>query len=160
MSTKLTLNNENKLIGFRYFWGKRVTGFNPQHHCAKCLSGDYIKTVSARMIGNHPHMLGMDGDLIYLCGVSSPYKWDNNLHLALICDSTAESFTHNLYNGQILKISGARPIEFNNIAALNQFPYLSKSFLTCRNFQFGAQYFEKSNISRRQALAFKRTRQQ
>jgi hypothetical protein len=78
----------------------------------------------------------------YLCGVSRPYKHDNNFHLAFRASANPEAvICSSLYTGAQFKIQGAEAIPFDSFAAYSK--YLSKSdkYLTCRNFQFGAQFF-------------------
>ncbi len=39
-TVKVTVKQER---AFRFLWLKYVRGFNPQHHCARCLAGHYSK---------------------------------------------------------------------------------------------------------------------
>lgn len=135
-----TITLEKNLEGFRYFWAKAVTGFTPSVHCARCLKGSYVKAVNNRMSAGSTEV-GNPGEIIYICGVSTPYKWANNFHLVLLCSEDAEPFSVELYNGIAISVSGANRINFDASAAKRLFPEKGSNFLTCRNFQFGAQYF-------------------
>jgi hypothetical protein len=77
------------------------------------------------------------GELFYLCGVASPYQWANNAHLAFrTIEGRACQIT--LWNGGVIAVANAAPVCFTDAQALEFYPDKSKSFLTCRNFQFGA----------------------
>lgn len=69
---------------FRYLWLKYVRGVDLDIHCADCLLGDNSELVSPTM-GAEAHGLVLDeypGEIFYLCGVTKPYDWDRNFHLA------------------------------------------------------------------------------
>jgi len=129
------------LKGFRYFWLKRVHGFEPSQHCARCLKGHYVDAVSSSMPANRPiHIEADPGDILYLCGVSSPYVWERNFHLALlVCYGSRVRTT--AYTGDVIEIDGCDFVEFDDKAARRRFPDKGEAFLSCRNFQFGAHYF-------------------
>jgi hypothetical protein len=130
------------LTGFKYFWMRKVTGFNPKHHCAACLEGSYVLDTKRAPEPDKPLSLFTPSSAVYyLCGVSAPYVHAKNFHLAL---EVAHGFTveRQLYTGARLVVEGAREIPFNDAAARNRFPNLGRDFLTCRNFQFGAHYFK------------------
>lgn len=70
---------------FSYLWLKYITGFNLDEHCARCLLGEYsslfpygkvVKKINDKELNEH------DAKYYYLCGVSKPYKWIENLHIA------------------------------------------------------------------------------
>ena len=79
-----------------------------------------------------------DGMLLYFCGVSSPYRLENNLHLAGRVTPGAASTVVDSYNGDKLIVTGLEAIAINAEPAAELYPNLGKEFLTCRNFQFGA----------------------
>jgi hypothetical protein len=141
--TPVLFPEKPELPGFRYFWMKRVRGFRPKVHCAACLLGEYERQVGVGMQLNETLRLQYSkGDVLYLCGVAKPYIWKRNFHLALqVGDGELEA---ELWNGGVVKIKGAARIEFGPEAAEQQFPELGRKFLTCRNFQFGAQHFGPS----------------
>lgn len=140
----LTITSRARMIqGFKYFWMKRVRGFDPSNHCAKCLVGDYVEQVKILTpVNTRVEIAAMPGEVFYLCGVSHPYKWANNLHLA-VESSVGFSAQVRTYAGDLITITDARPIKFDDSEAKRRFPGLSKAFLTCRNFQFGAHRFRE-----------------
>lgn len=133
-----------KIKGLRYLWMKRVTGFNPKVHCAQCLKGHYVAVVGREMATNRTlKFQAWPGDIFYLCGVSSPYKWENNFHLAFKATDSMDDRCHVFsHTGDKFEIEGAIELPFDDTEARERFPNLSEPFLTCRNFQFAAQYFE------------------
>jgi len=84
-----------------------------------------------------------DGDVLYLCGVSNPYRWNCNLHIAVRVKrgSIANVPTH---TGDVITLVDCEKINFDDTAAARLFPDLGRSFLTCRNFQFGAYFYGKA----------------
>lgn len=127
--------------GWRYLWGKTVRGFNPAVHCARCLVGDYLAEVSPSMPANAPIELAFpEGTIVYICGVSTPYRWANNLHLAVRVRAGRQTYAQT-YNGDALEIEGAEPVPFDDRRARALYPGRSAAFLTCRNFQFGAHVY-------------------
>jgi hypothetical protein len=143
MPTLTIISNEARFKGFRYFWLKRVTGFDPALHCARCLKGNYVSEVGAALPVNTPiHIEADPGDVLYLCGVSSPYSWGRNFHLALKVEHGAAVRT-TLYTGDSLTILNADYLPFDDAEARRRFPHLSEAYLSCRNFQFGAHHFRE-----------------
>lgn len=129
------------LAGWKYLWLKTVDGFNTAHHCARCLVGSYSKHFSPRMDpGKAYGEQYQPGQLLYFCGVSAPYRWPNNMHLAGVVEAGAECRVE-LYTGDVLVVRNLRRIEFDDRAARERFPERGAEFLTCRNFQFAAQVF-------------------
>ena len=130
------------LSGWRYFWAKRVTGFNASRHCATCLKGTYLTEVGLDTPVNETvalHQLS-PGDVVYICGVASPYRWANNAHLAVRITGKDEDVAGiKLFNGDALTVSGAAAIPFGADVAARDFGDRPPSYRTCRNFQFGAQ---------------------
>lgn len=128
---------------FSFFWAKWVTGFQPSVHCASCLLGEYEERVHKGLRPGIRLNLGerAKGDVLYLCGVTKPYVHKLNFHLVVEpCETKgARTLMHCGYRVEIL---GGRWIAFNGDAAERLFPDKARSFLTCRNFQFGAQYYE------------------
>ena len=85
----------------------------------------------------------MPGEILYLCGVTAPYRHALNFHLALRI-GTRDLVTRSLVGGQEMYVQGATAIPFDDQAARRRFPERDASYLTCRNFQFGAQQFERA----------------
>lgn len=78
------------------------------------------------------------GQLLYFCGVSRKYDWNNNLHLAGRVVEGAQASVE-AYNGDRLVVEGLEAIEIDASYAQEQYPTKGRSYLTCRNFQFGVQ---------------------
>jgi hypothetical protein len=113
---------------FKYLWLKYVKGFDITEHCAKCLLGEYEKQVSPKGI--------FTGDLpiapyYYLCGVSMPFVWANNFHLAFEAKEGSTLVIER--NGIVLVIDNAVELEIKppTIQLTHK-----KEFTTCRNWQF------------------------
>ena len=122
---------------FRYLWLKSVEGVNLDVHCAKSLIGQYDKRIGNTVIEVHDVYLTQN--VYYLCGVSMPYKWANNFHLA---------FRHKpgvilKYedNGISVTIQNAERIEFSENDVDWSLPQAKKrEYHTCRNWQFANWY--------------------
>ena len=127
-----------RLEGFRYFWAKKVVGFDPAEHCAKCLVGPWGKCSSTMQLGRwQPVELGAVA--FYICGVAKPFRWENNFHLAFV--EGRDLLRVPTWNGFEVQVEGARRLE---IPALpNGFGGRGAAFTTCRNFQFGVARFPK-----------------
>jgi hypothetical protein len=103
------------------------------------LKGSYVHgVVGITMPADHDLSFeASPGELFYLCGVASPYQWANNAHLAFhATEGCASQFT--LWNGGVITVVNAAAVRFTDAQALEFYPDKAKSFLTCRNFQFGA----------------------
>lgn len=144
MPTSLIWHSERPAVtGWRHLWAKHVTGFVPSRHCAGCLKGSYEERFGRDMRVND--MIWLDrspGDIIYFCGVSTPYDWANNLHLAVrVTGKTQDLARLETYTGDELTVVGAAAIPFDNTTARLRYPDRGREFLTCRNFQFAASQF-------------------
>ncbi len=75
------INNFKCNVNFRYFWIKYVKGTDLSKCCAKSLIGEYSKFKYYKNIDFtlNEH----EFEYLYICGVSTPYVYDNNLHIAL-----------------------------------------------------------------------------
>lgn len=130
-----------RITGFRYLWLKTVRSFRPSVHCANCLNGDYSKRFGLKAPLNewvHEHTMP-EGTVVYFCGVSNPYKWERNAHMAGIV-APGESASIPLYTGDILRADNFKMLSITAKEAEQRFPNKGRPFLTCRNFQFGAKY--------------------
>ena len=127
---------------WRYLWAKSVRAFDPRQHCAKCLVGAYETRFGLSMESDD--LIALDGyqpgALIYFCGVSKPYRWERNLHLAVrVTGEDQDVASVSAYNGDEITVAGAQEVLFNDGAALNLYGGKGDAFVSCRNFQFGAQ---------------------
>jgi hypothetical protein len=132
-----------KLSGFMYFWAKHARGFDNTKHCARCLPGSYEKSFSKDMPLNVVLDVTFREKAFYICGVSKPYRWGNNFHLALVPGTG--TVIRKTYNGINVIAEGAEEFVFNGEAAAAKYPQYGGEFLTCRNFQFGVSFFETEN---------------
>lgn len=123
---------------FRYLWLKRVAGVDLSVHCARCLKGQYIN-ISPR----NPHTtdIPLANGIYYLCGVSMPYNWAKNFHIAF--EYSEGSRIEYANNGISVVIENAieLPISESYIDQTDQNAW-KKEFRTCRNWQF-AHYLNK-----------------
>lgn len=146
-------DGSNLLTGFSQFWLRYVYGFSPHFHCQKSLRG---------WNDNRFHK-GMDLDVtfeifdpieyfsifkrkykhIYLCGVtSSKYP---GLHLALAPEE-GKVAKDETYNGLRIEVIGARQLVIPYLP--DGFAGMSRSYTTCRNWQFGVEYYGLDNLRR------------
>lgn len=130
-----------ELSGFKYLWLKQVFGFDESFHCAKCLQGRYIKGFNPDVRLEAPVTLHVPEDsVLYFCGVTQHFDWSKNLHLAAkVKDKSIVE--HQLFNGVKLVLINAEQIHFDDEAARKLYPDRPERYLSCRNFQFGAQYY-------------------
>jgi len=126
---------ENK---FNSFWLKSVEDVDLSQHCIKCLIGERnyaITQDSGCTVSLNPQKIW------YLCGVTRPYKWENNFHLAFEY-SAGDIFTVQR-NGVTLKVFNAKEIPISPDDINPDDPHASNpKYSTCRNWQF-ANYFAK-----------------
>lgn len=141
---RLLISGERKLVPdtYRYLWAKYVRGFNENYHCANCLRGKYTDYLGIHAPTNVE--LSMDEskswDYIYLCGVSRA-GYLTNLHLPVryAFGGTASVTDH---AGLTFTFFNAEPVA---IPALPEdFMGYDRSFTTCRNFQFGWEYYKNA----------------
>ncbi len=128
-----------KTDDFRFLWLKRVQGFDPSVHCAKCLMGSYVKGLPFRGTKTG-FTLDTDVEMgeakyLYLCGVTGRYA--DNLHLAMepapgeeVCYEDARIRVH---------VQGAKLLPIDPLPE-EVATGLTKPFHTCRNYRFGWQY--------------------
>lgn len=125
---------------FKYLWLKTVNDVNLDVHCARCLIGEYDKRISPST--TQANDLELKNSVYYLCGVSRPYVWSNNFHLAF-APSKGDLIEVD-YNGIHVIVQDAKqlPILASNIDPSN--PHSSqKAYSTCRNWQFAFYYRDK-----------------
>lgn len=125
-----------------YLWMKKVTGFDPRHHCAKCLVGAYENDFGLRVPVNQWRDLSgyKEGDVVYVCAVSRPYNWHRNRHMAARVKAGARCHVE-LWTGDLVLLENAELIAFDGAVAAERYEDKGREFTTCRNFQFGAQFF-------------------
>ena len=124
---------------FRYLWLKSVVDVDLSQHCARCLIGKYSKAINNKTIQLND--LNLENGVYYLCGVSIPYNWNNNFHLAFMYKE-GETIHHS-NNGIDIQIENAVALPISTEFIDNTDIHANnKSYATCRNWQF-AHYFKK-----------------
>ena len=127
---------------FRYLWLKYIEGFDLSNHCAKCFVGKYSQYFR---IGGAPvkHAVGLrlfesKARYYYLCGVTTPFRYEDNLHLAFRYEKGSQ-VVYNDGRTQIV-IEDAVQIEIKALPDYSLHPcgYLSQ-YNTCRNWRFAYQ---------------------
>ena len=124
---------------FMYLWLKTVEDIDLTKHCAKCLIGEYDARIN-NTIKEKQEIVLDPTKIYYLCGVSKPYVWENNFHLAFI--SKIGNTIKYSSNGIEIVIEDAEQLPINSkyIDKSNIFSN-KKVYSTCRNWQF-ANYFK------------------
>jgi hypothetical protein len=127
---------------FRYLWLKYVVGVNLGQHCAKSLRGNYSVRVDPRGSEIIAPLDEFAADVFYLCGVSVPYDWANNFHLAFE-RADGETFTVER-NGLTVEVTNGREIPIRSDYTSTPHSRLA-AFNTCRNWLFANQNQERFN---------------
>lgn len=123
---------------FRYLWLKYVTGVSLDYHCARCLRGYYSDQVSPRVLSRDGIILDEhEARYYYLCGVSSPYRWDNNFHLAFRYEAGSTLTVED--KGISITIADAVKIEIVRANTYDHPMGDKPEYYTCRNWQFAQQ---------------------
>ncbi len=130
---------------FKYLWLKYINDIDLTNHCAKCLLGTYSKKVSNKTQEEFDIKLDeSDAVVYYLCGVSMPYNWNKNFHLAF--KEKEGSILKYDFNGIEIELENAERILFSKDDIDLADPNANKAvFATCRNWQF-AYHLRKNNI--------------
>jgi hypothetical protein len=139
---------EFKTGNFRYFWLKYVSGFNQKVHCAQCLKGAYSRLIQFRQkqhkqAGNKAagRLDEYPTEFVYLCGVSNR-GWADNLHVAMRFDSEA-SFSFEDHNIKVFA-AGVERVTIHPVSGADL--HVPKAFWSCRNWQFGHEYFPEHRL--------------
>jgi hypothetical protein len=133
----------------RYLWLAYIDSVDLTQHCKKAFVGETSQRVATRLIQDAAApVIFRDVTLdeaparaFYLCGVSTPYVWAKNVHLAFVYDSNAAidfeagAVRARLHNARQLSIV-AQDIDPSHPKATDT------HYATCRNWQF-AWTFEK-----------------
>lgn len=124
---------------FRYLWLKRVSGVDLSVHCARCLLGKYMDNISP----HNPHTtdIQLDNGVYYLCGVSLPYVWEKNFHIAFEYSEGSRIEYANNGISVVIENAVALPISESYIDRTDRNAW-KKEFRTCRNWQF-AHYIKQ-----------------
>lgn len=141
MRLTVTCGESDRLVGFRSFWCRYVHGFDDRHHCQRCLLGTCDRRVGPAMETRRPVRLELPktSDVVYLCGLASAGGWANNFHLAVVPQDGATVIA-TTYLGDEVRVEGARHLEIPGTVP-ERYADRDRSFITCRNFLFGAGYY-------------------
>lgn len=127
---------------YSYLWLKYIDGFELQNHCAKCLLGHYsnifeygkkVQYVADRKLDEFTSKL----NLYYLCGVTRPYKWVNNLHVAFRYKKG--SIIDYTFNKTHVRIKDAEQINIKQLDYRGVLHGNESAYNTCRNWRFAFQ---------------------
>jgi hypothetical protein len=134
---------------YPYLWLKRIWGFDPEQHCAKCLIGEYVGGREGLPFspGRQPpnvyrgaKRLMASAEVLYLCGVSlAGYR--HNVHWPM--EASPGELVEVEAPGLRLRAVNAGLIPIPPLPALPQAVGLhsEKVFATCRNYQLGYARF-------------------
>ena len=124
---------------FGYLWLKYVTGFDLSVHCAKCLRGEYSTQLSADT--KHEQFIALNEhtcQYYYLCGVTKPYLWRKNLHIAFRYKK-GSCIEYNDGETQVTIVDAER-IPIKNLGDYGLERNGNKpAYCTCRNWRFAYQ---------------------
>ena len=132
---------------YPFLWLKRVWGFEPEKHCAKCLLGEYVRGFAFGAGTREPRAyegqvrLGSTEEFLYLCGVSQ-WGYRQNIHWPV--EFSPGEITTEEARGIRFEAINAGPLY--PIPALPALPgavglRAEREFATCRNYQAGYARF-------------------
>lgn len=123
---------------FKYLWLKYVDDYDLNNHCAKSLIGCYSKKINNKTIKNIDLVLNeFNSRVYYLCGVSIPFNYNNNFHLAF--KYSKNNIISIKEKGIETTILNAERILIQKQDFYNHEKGSRKQFYTCRNWQFAYQ---------------------
>lgn len=143
MDARITIRSDRR---WRYLWLKSVIGVELTKHCAASLRGTYAKglgTEPGLYTADLPFDQLLDGELsphaYYLCGVSAPYRWNENAHVVFEPEEGTTGRIHQL--GLMIDFVGVRPMAVfepsaEQLLAAGVVSVPDKAFTTCRNWQY------------------------
>lgn len=133
---------------FKFVWLKYIFGFDLSIHCAKCLIGKYSAHIpfgikNGIKIIDKP-LNEEKSRLFYLCGVTTPYRYEDNLHIAFEY-AEGEVLRYNDDKTSI-EIENARWIPIK-VLDYSQHPCgKMREYNTCRNWRFAYQQIFNKTI--------------
>ena len=130
---------------FKYLWLKYVDDYDLNNHCAKSLIGNYSNKIINKRISNTNLVLNeFNSRVYYLCGVSLPFNYDKNFHLAFKFIMGSKISIKE--NGIEIIIENAERIVIEKKYIYKHENGNKKQFNTCRNWQFAYQQKQKIEI--------------
>ena len=131
---------------FRYLWLKYVTGFDLSVHCARCLVGKYSTHFSkgkTRIVG--ARLNEATARFYYICGVTEPYRWKDNLHLVFRYKPGAVIQYDDGKTGIV--IEDAEQIVIRKLPDYHCEPHgTDRAYHTCRNWRFAYQTVHEDDV--------------
>lgn len=128
---------------WKFFWVKYVEGVDLSQHCQNCLLGTTSKKIRTRFIaGATEEVVRRDiwlnedsARVLYFCGVSDPYVWERNFHLAVKVVEGAKLRVDE--PGVQMSLINAEKLTIDELHLDRAHPMAShRSFSSCRNWQF------------------------
>ena len=144
----LRINSKyQKIYGFSSIWGKYVSGFDNTKHCINCLIGERNWEIKKDIQTNTDIIIPLkQNEVLYICGVTYPYEWRNNLHI-VVKGKDGNNAEYTDFNGVKWQLLDAEKVYFDDKPAKEKYKHLDYKFTSCRNFQFGVYYFEHLKTS-------------
>lgn len=128
---------------YKYLWLKYVEGVNLEEHCQKALLGLTSRKIGTRQISGAQrpveftdiHLNESRAGVYYFCGVTDPYVWEHNFHLAFR-RAEGERIVYG-WPGLALSIVNAEAVDIDpNQMDKSHRRYRQDWYRTCRNAQF------------------------
>lgn len=132
----LTIHREGT---YSSLWLKGIRAVRLDRHCIETFVGTRYPVDRLAVDQTVTLELPATEHALYLCGVSAPYRWAENAHLALVPASGAEWSGSAMVKGLEVTVAGAVPI-FDwgeNDVDPNHPMFGDGLYRTCRNLQFG-----------------------
>ena len=122
---------------FVQLWGVHVSGFEPEKHCMACLKGRTEPAMHREMVDDD-YPLMVDARYFYLFAMGRVPKRDTNVHLA-VCPMQGSVASIGSVYGVTFTIRDAFALRVDRLP--DGWMNLPRDHTSCRNFQFGVQYF-------------------
>lgn len=131
---------------YKFLWVKEISDVDLTQHCARSFVGRWRAEMShahdrwrdsgARTPFDYLMTLGR-ARAYYACGVTDPYVWRKNAHLAFVPDPAAEEWETHSNQGLTVQVRGLSRVSFSAEDVPDTDPRrVRKDFYTCRNWQF------------------------
>lgn len=147
-------NPKDDSFFFGAHWLKSVIEFNDSKHCKYCLIGDDCKDLPKKPEANKEYAIKLQeypalippythkGEIIHYYCYLSPYGYNKHIHIPFIYKKDSECRVSANNNGGELVFKNAEFLPFSKEKALKLYPHLDCYYTSCRNFQFGVDYFK------------------
>jgi hypothetical protein len=122
---------------FSHLWLRTIQGLDLDQHCARAFIGPYLAGIKPDGL-HQPLPIVMDAEsarAYYLCGVTAPFVWSDNLHVAFVHSpgDTLEINEHGVHF--VVQDARRLPIPPPHPQPEHAFGNLA-SYYTCRNWLF------------------------